>query len=75
MSNFPCESHVILLITQYGELGSSSLTHMKDDYTVSSHYLSYTFLLRKVGRMYFLNLGVKGLTHTNTHSHQLNLFY
>ena len=36
-------------------------TQMKDDYTTSSHYLTYTFLFRKVGRMYFLNLGVKGL--------------
>ena len=34
---------------------------MKDDYTTNSHYLTYTFLFRKVGRMYFLNLGVKGL--------------
>ena len=32
---------------------------MKDDFTTNSHYLIYTFLLRKVGRMYFLNLGVK----------------
>ena len=34
---------------------------MKDDYTTNSHYLTNTFLFRKVGRMYFLNLGVKGL--------------
>ena len=34
---------------------------MKDDFTTNSHYLIYTFLFRKVGRMYFLNLGVKGL--------------
>ena len=27
----------------------------------NSHYLTYTFLFRKVGRMYFLNLGVKEL--------------
>ena len=25
---------------------------MKDDYTTNSHYLIYTFLLKKVGRMY-----------------------
>ena len=25
------------------------------------HYLIYTLIFRKVGRMYFLNLGVKGL--------------
>ena len=35
---------------------------MKDDFTTKSHYLIYTFLFRKVGRMYFLNLGVKGST-------------
>ena len=34
---------------------------MKDDYNTNSHYLTYTFLFRKVVRMYFLNLGVKGL--------------
>ena len=34
---------------------------MKDDCTTNSHHLTYTFLLRKVGRMYSLNLGVKGL--------------
>ena len=39
---------------------------MKDDCTTNSHYLMYTFLFRKVGRMHFLNLGVKGLTEWNT---------
>ena len=37
---------------------------MKDDYTIDSHYLTYTFLFRKVGRMYILNLGVKGVKST-----------
>ena len=37
---------------------------MKDDYTTNSHYLTHTFLFRKVGRMYFLNLGAKGLNST-----------
>ena len=37
---------------------------MKDDYTTNSHYLTYTLLFRKVGRMYFLNLEVEGLTFT-----------
>ena len=32
----------------------------------NSHYLTYTFLFRKVGRMYFLNLGVKGLKIKNS---------
>ena len=34
---------------------------MKDDYTTNSRYLTHTSPLQKVGRMYFLNLGVKGL--------------
>ena len=34
---------------------------MKGDCTTNSHYLVYTFLFRKVGRMYFLKLGVQGL--------------
>ena len=41
-------------------LTHSLLTQMKDDYT-TNYYLIYTFLLKKVGRMYFWNLGVKGL--------------
>ena len=40
----------------------SLLTQMKDDYTTNSHYITYTFSLYEVGRMYFLDLGVKGLT-------------
>ena len=35
---------------------------MEDDYTTNPYYLTYTFLFIKVGRMYFLNLGVKGLS-------------
>ena len=35
---------------------------MKDDYTTNSHYITYKFLFRKAGRVYFLNLGVKGLS-------------
>ena len=34
---------------------------MKDDYATNSHYLTYTFLFERCGRMYFLSLGVKGL--------------
>ena len=37
----------------YEELGFSSLTEMKGDYTTDSHYITY---------MYFFNLGVKGLS-------------
>ena len=37
---------------------------MKDDYSTNSHYLTYLLLFtRKVGRMYFLNMGVKGLSY------------
>ena len=54
-------THQKYYITQYGELSFSQLIQMKDDYTTNSHYLTYTFLFRKVGRMYSLNLGVKGL--------------
>ena len=39
-----------------------SRSQLKNDYTTNSHYLTYTFLFKKDGRMYFLNLGVKGLT-------------
>ena len=38
----------------------SWLTHLKDDNATNSHYLTYTFSLWKVGRMYFLNLGLNG---------------
>ena len=34
---------------------------MKDDYTTNSHSLTHTFIFRKVGRMFLLNVGVKGL--------------
>ena len=34
---------------------------MKDDYTTNPRYLTYTFSLYKVGRMYFVSSGVKGL--------------
>ena len=40
--------------TQYGELGSSSLTQLKDDYTTDSHYLIiYTFLVKSLGECTF----------------------
>ena len=31
---------------------------MTDDYTANSHYFTYTYLVRKVWRMYFFNLEV-----------------
>ena len=55
----PCQ---IYYITHHEELGISWLTQMKDDYFTKSCYLTYTlFSLEKVGRMYFFNLGVKGI--------------
>ena len=39
---------------------------MKDDYTTNSHYLTYTFLSKGDGRMYFLSLGVKGSSASYT---------
>ena len=42
----------------HGELGFSKLTQMKDYYTTNSHNLTYTSLVKRVGRIYFLNLGV-----------------
>ena len=38
---------------------------MRDDYaSTNSHYITYTFLFKKVGRMYSVNLGVNGLIIT-----------
>ena len=37
---------------------------MKDDYTTISHIITYTFLFKRLGECTFLNLGVKGLTHS-----------
>ena len=37
---------------------------MKDDFNTNSHYLTYAFSLLKVGRMYFLSSGVKGLNRS-----------
>ena len=55
---FLLQPHQKYCITQYEELGFSSLSQMKDDCTTNSHYLTYTFFFRKVGAM---NLGVEGL--------------
>ena len=62
---FPLQPHQKYYITQSKEFGFSSLTQMKDDYTTNSHYLTYTFLFRKVERTYSFNLWVKGLDKKN----------
>ena len=62
---FPLQPQQKYYITQYEELGFSLLTQMTDDCTTNYHYLTYIFLLhislKKVGRMCFLNLGLKGV--------------
>ena len=67
---FLLQPHHKSYTTQYEELGFSSLTQMKDDYTINSHYLTYTFSLQEVGRMYFVSSGVKGLTKS-TRSYEI----
>ena len=37
---FPLQLHQKYYITQYGELGFSLLTQMKDAHTINSHYLT-----------------------------------
>ena len=44
---FPLEPHQGYDITQYGELGFSQLTQMKDDYTTNSHYMTHTLLFQR----------------------------
>ena len=62
MSNFSCSPSRNITSHSIENLGDSLyLTQMEDDYTTNTHYLTYTFLLKKVGRMYFWNLEVKGL--------------
>ena len=39
---------------------------MTDDYTINYHFITYIFLFEKVGRMYFFNLGVKGLRRSKS---------
>ena len=67
MSNF--SSSLTRNITSHSKenLAFHSNTEMKNDYTTNSHYLTYTFSLWKVGRMYFLSAGVKELTRIPLH--------
>ena len=58
MSNFSLQPHRKYNITQYEELGFSQIIQMKDDYTTNSHYLTYTFLFKRLGECTFLNLGL-----------------
>ena len=38
---------------------------MKDDYTTNSHYLTYTFLFKRMGEFNFFILGMEGLMRTD----------
>ena len=54
---FLLQPHHKCYTTQYQELGFSSLTQMKDDYTINSHYLTYTFLFKRLGECTFWTYG------------------
>ena len=62
MSNFLCGLTRNITPHSMENLAFRSFTQMRDDYTTNSHYLTHTFLFRKVRRMYFLSLGVKGVS-------------
>ena len=57
---FPLQPHQKYYITQYGQLGYSYLTQMKDDYTTNPQYLTHTFVFKRLGECTLFNLGVKG---------------
>ena len=61
MPNFSCSLTRNITSHSMRNLGFHSLLRLGDDYTANSHYLTIYISLQKVGRMYFLNLGVKGL--------------
>ena len=50
---FPLQPHQKCDMTQYEELAFHSLLKLKDDYTTSSHYLTYTFLFKRLGECTF----------------------
>ena len=43
---FPLQPHQKYYITQYEELGVSSLSRIKDDHTSNSHCITYTFIFK-----------------------------
>ena len=59
-SNFSCSLNSNITSHSMKNLVFHSLLRLKDDSCTSSHYLTYTFHFKKVGRMYFLSLGLKG---------------
>ena len=62
LTNFKFPLQPRQYITQpYEEHGFSEVTQMKDNlYYQFSPYLTYTFLLKRLGECTFLNMGVKG---------------
>ena len=63
MSNFPCSPtrNITSRTVSRTWLFIAYSTQMKDGCTINSDHLTYTSLLKKDGRMYFLSLGMKGL--------------
>ena len=50
---FTSKSDQVQLSHSVENLAFHSLLRLKDDYYTNSHYPIYTFLFKKVGRMYF----------------------
>ena len=61
MSNFSCSLSRNITSHSMENLTLHFLLRWKMIIITNSHYLTYTFLIKKVGRMYVWNLGVKGL--------------
>ena len=70
-SKFPLQPHQKYYVTQYEELGFSSLTHsqVNADYATNSHYLRleyyYTFLFERWGKCTF-ELRSERVNHLNS---------
>ena len=50
---FPLQARHKYHITPFEELGFSLLTQMKNNYATNSHYLTYTFLFKRLGKRTF----------------------
>ena len=62
ISNFPCSLTSNVTLRSRENLVFHSFTEMEEDYTTWFSVPHLNISLWEVGRMYFLNLGVKGLT-------------
>ena len=65
----PLQPHQKYYITQYEELGFSTLTQMKDDYASNSHYLIHTFPFIKGWEDVLFELGSKRVNWPGTLIH------